>query len=105
MWSDVLYLLEEIESLDELNRPHCSYKENRVYANKISVKRSEFYQAQAAGFKPEKSFEIRTIEFDEDKHTKVKYKDVTYKILRSYEVNSEITEIVLTGLNNNREQQ
>ena len=53
----------------------------------------------------EKSFEIRTIEFDEDKHTKVKYKDVTYKILRSYEVNSEITEIVLTGLNNNREQQ
>lgn len=105
MWSDVLYLLEEIESLDELNRPHYSYKETKVYANKIAVKRSEFYQAQAAGFKPEKSFEIRTIEFDEDKHTKVKYKDVTYKILRSYEVNSEITEIVLTGLNNNREQQ
>ena len=98
MWSDVLYLLEEVESLDELNRPHYSYKENKVYANKISVKRSEFYQAQAAGFKPEKSF-------DEDKHTKVKYKGVTYKILRSYEVNSEITEIVLTGLNNNREQQ
>ena len=97
MWSDVLYLLEEVESLDELNRPHYSYK--------VSVKRSEFYQAQAAGFKPEKSFEIRTIEFDEDKHTKVKYKGVTYKILRSYEVNSEITEIVLTGLNNNREQQ
>ena len=103
MWSDVLYLLEEIESLDELNRPHYSYKETKVYANKISVKRSEFYQAQAAGLK--KSIEIRTIEFDENKHTKVKYKDVTYKILRSYEVNSEITEIVLTGLNNNREQQ
>ena len=102
MWSDVLYLLEEIESLDKLNRPHYSYKETKVYANKISVKRSEFYQAQAAGFKPEKSFEIRTIEFDEDKHTKVKYKGVTYKILRSYDVNSEIKDLVSTPLNTNR---
>ncbi len=101
MWSDVLYLLEEIETLDELNKPHYFFKETKVYANKIAIKRNEFYQAQAAGFKPEKSFEIRTMDFDEDKHTHVKYKDVTYKILRSYEVDSEITEITLTGLANN----
>lgn len=101
MWSDILYLLEEIETFDELNRPHYSYKENKVYANKISVKRSEFYQAQAAGFKPEKCFEIRTIEFNEDKYTHVKYNDVIYKVLRSYEKDSEITEITLTGLVNN----
>lgn len=103
MWSDVLYLLEEVESLDELNRPHYSYKENKVYANKISVKRSEFYQAQAAGFKPEKSFEVHTIEFNEDKHTHAKYNGKIYKILRSYEKDSEITEITLTGLANNHE--
>lgn len=103
MWSDVLYLLEEIETFDKLNRPHYSFKENKVYANKISVKRSEFYQAQAAGFKPEKCFEIRTIEFDEDKYTHAKYNDVIYKILRSYEVDSEKTEITLTGLSNTHE--
>lgn len=103
MWSDVLYLLEEIETLDKLNRPHHSFKETKVYANKISVKRSEFYQAQAAGFKPEKSFEIRTIEFDEDRFTHAKYNDVIYKILRSYEVDSEKTEITLTGLSNKHE--
>lgn len=103
MWCDVLYLLEEIETFDKLNRPHYSYKETKVYANKIAVKRAEFYQAQAAGFKPEKSFEIRTIEFNEDKHTHVKYNGRTYKILRSYEKDSEITEITLTGLANNHE--
>lgn len=103
MWSDVLYLLEEIETFDELNKPHYSFKETKVYANKKSVKRSEFYQAQAAGFKPEKVFEVRTIEFNEDKHTHVKYNNVIYKILRSYEVDSEITELTLTGLANNHE--
>lgn len=103
MWCDILYLLEEVETFDKLNRPHRSYKETKVYANKISVKRTEFYQAQAAGFKPEKCFEVRTVEFNEDKHTHVKYNDVVYKILRSYEKDSEITELTLTGLANNHE--
>lgn len=103
MWCDILYLLEEVETFDSLNRPHRSYKETKVYANKISVKRTEFYQAQAAGFKPEKCFEVRTVEFNEDIHTHVKYNDVVYKILRSYEKDSEITELTLTGLANNHE--
>lgn len=103
MWSDVLYLLEETEKLDDLNSPYSTYNETKVYANKIAVKRSEFYQAQAAGFKPEKSFEVRTIEFDEDKHTHAKYNGKIYKILRFYEKDSEITEITLTGLANNHE--
>lgn len=103
MWSDVLYLLEETEMLDELNSPYSTYKETKVYANKIAVKRTEFYQAQAAGFKPEKSFEVHTIEFDEDKHTHARFNGKVYKILRSYEKDSEITEITLTGLANNHE--
>lgn len=103
MWCDVLYLLEEVEKLDDLNSPYSTYNETKVYANKIAVKRTEFYQAQAAGFKPEKSFEVRTIEFDEDKHTHAKYNGKVYKILRSYEKDSEITEITLTGLANNHE--
>ena len=104
MWSEILYLLEEVETFDNLNRPHASFKENKVYANKKSVKRTEFYQAQAGGFKPEKCFEIKTIEFDEDRYTHAKYNDVIYKILRFYEVDSEITEITLTGLSNKHEQ-
>lgn len=103
MWSDVLYLLEEVESFDKMKRPYYTYNEKKVYANKVSVKRSEFYQAQAAGFKAEKCFEVRTIEFNEDKHTHVKYNDVIYKILRSYEKDSEITELTLTGLANKHE--
>lgn len=103
MWSDILYLLEEKEKFDKLNNPYYTYIEHKVYANKIAVKRSEFYQAQTAGFKAEKCFEVRTIEFDEDKYTRAKYNNVEYKILRTYEKDSEITEITLTGLNNNHE--
>lgn len=103
MWSDVLYLCEEVENFDKMNRPYYTYNEKKVYANKVSVKRSEFYQAQAAGFKAEKCFEVRTIEFNEDKHTHVKYNDVMYKVLRSYEKDSEITELTLTGLANKHE--
>lgn len=100
MWDKILYLMEEIETFDKLNRPHSSYKVHKVYANKKSIKRSEFYQAYAAGYKPEKCFEVKTVEFDEDKYTHAKYEGTMYRILRSYEIDSEITEIVLTGFAN-----
>ena len=31
MWCDVLYLLEEIETFDKLNRPHTSFKEKNTF--------------------------------------------------------------------------
>ncbi|MDU3522225.1 MAG: phage head closure protein [Clostridium saudiense] len=68
---------------------------NRIYANKKSITQSEFYQAQAQGFKPELKFEINSFEYEDNK--KIRYKGKVYKILRTYEVSSEKMEIVCIG--------
>lgn len=68
---------------------------NRIYANKKSITQSEFYQAQAQGFKPELKFEINSFEYEDNK--KIRYKGKIYKILRTYEVSSEKMEIVCIG--------
>ena len=68
---------------------------NRIYAKKKSITQSEFYQAQAQGFKPELKFEINSFEYEDNK--KIRYKGRIYKILRTYEVSSEKMEIVCIG--------
>lgn len=68
---------------------------NKIYANKKSITQSEFYQAQAQGFKPELKFEINTFEYEDNK--KIRYKGRIYKILRTYEISSEKMEIICIG--------
>lgn len=68
---------------------------SRIYAKKKSITQSEFYQAQAQGFKPELKFEINSFEYEENK--KIRYKGRIYKILRTYEVSTEKMEIVCIG--------
>lgn len=68
---------------------------NKIYANKKSITQSEFYQAQAQGFKPELKFEINTFEYEDNK--KIRYKGRIYKLLRTYEISSEKMEIVCIG--------
>ncbi|MEF2819464.1 MAG: phage head closure protein [Clostridium sp.] len=68
---------------------------NRIYAKKKSITQSEFYQAQAQGFKPELKFEINSFEYEDNK--KIRYKGRIYKILRTYEVSTEKLEIVCIG--------
>lgn len=68
---------------------------NKIYANKKSITQSEFYQAQAQGFKPELKFEINTFEYEDNR--RIRYKGRIYKILRIYEISSEKMEIVCIG--------
>ncbi|MBS6503981.1 MAG: phage head closure protein [Clostridium sp.] len=68
---------------------------NKIYANKKSITQSEFYQAQAQGFKPELKFEINSFEYESNK--KIRYKGKIYKIFRTYEISPEKIEIVCIG--------
>lgn len=63
-----------------------------VYANKKSVRQSEYYNGITAGRKPEIVYEIRAFEFDD--HEKVKVGSKEYDIIRTYE-KGEFMELVL----------
>lgn len=64
----------------------------QVYANKKSVRQSEFYQAMAAGMKPEIVFEVMVSEYNEE--PKVKYNNNLYRVIRTYSANGERIELI-----------
>ncbi|MCI3922492.1 phage head closure protein [Paenibacillus sp. TRM 82003] len=74
-------------------------QDRQIYANKKSIRQSEFYQAAANGMKPELMFEVRSIDYVDEKE--LYYNDKPYTIIRTYTKNGEITELVCAGLVNN----
>ena len=65
-----------------------------VFAELKSVGRTEFYSAAGVGIKPEKIFEIHSFEFGN--HEYVRHDGIVYKITRSYSVDSDIIELVVS---------
>lgn len=92
MWNDVIELGKSIESI-EFSEVIKKIEWREVFANKKSIKQSEFYQAATIGLKPEILFEVYSVEFNEDE--KVRYNGKEYSILRTYD-KGEITELTVT---------
>lgn len=64
----------------------------QVFANRKSVRSSEFYQAAAAGLKPEIVFEIRAVEYQDE--PRLSYAGKVYQIIRTYSKDGELLELV-----------
>jgi|LSQX01.2.fsa_nt_gb head-tail adaptor len=64
----------------------------RVMADKQGVKRSEFYQADTAGYKPELVFVIRSIEYKGERD--LTHDGTVYRIIRHYTKDGEFTELI-----------
>ena len=96
MWKYVI----ELGKTDEVivhGEPIPTTTWTQVFANKKSVKQSEFYQAAVAGLKPELVFEVNSFEFDN--HDKVRYPATDgkeYQIIRVYD-RGEITELTVSS--------
>lgn len=90
MWRDVILLGNYVEKI-EYGEVIRTIEYRKVYANKKSIRQSEFYQGASAGLKPELLFEIRAVEFNNDDI--VKFNDVEYTIIRTYKTgeNMELT--------------
>jgi hypothetical protein len=70
-------------------------KVNRlVYADKRSVRQSEFYQAAQAGLKPEIVFVVRRIDYADERL--LSDNGLEYSIIRTYEAKNEMIELVST---------
>lgn len=75
------------------------FEKRKVYASLNSIRQSEFYQAQASGFKPEISLTLRIFEYKDEQLVEIN--QIQYKILRTYNKNDGTIELTLgRGVNN-----
>lgn len=93
MWRDVIELANLVETVvhGEVIKDAVYRK---VYANKKSVRQSEFYQGATAGMKPELVFEIRAAEYRNEEY--VRHNGKLYTIVRMYE-KTENVELTVTS--------
>ncbi len=66
-----------------------------VFANRKSIRQSEFYQAAATGLRPEIMFEVWSEEYSNQ--PKLKYNNKLYTIIRTYDKDGELTELICQG--------
>ena len=98
LFRDVITLVQVTTSVNALGDIIHTPTTKQVFANKKSVRQSEFYQAQANGLKAEVMFEIRAIDYSEEESLIFDNKD--YKVIRTYSKNGETIELVCTRLVN-----
>ena len=72
--------------------------ETEVFANKKSIRQSEFYQAAATGLRPEIMFEVWSEEYSSQQ--RVKYDNKDYTVIRAYDKDGELTELICQGVVN-----
>jgi len=92
MWREVVKLLTIVIETNEYNEQIETYVEREVFANKKSIRQTEFYQALAAGMKPELMFEIRSIDYNGE--IRLKYADKIYDITRTFDRSGEVVELI-----------
>jgi len=90
--NDVLYLPVSIVTKGELNQV-IQKKEytNRIFCEKGSATRTEFFSAGQNGLKPQYMFKVYQIDYN--KEDSLMYEDNVYKIYRTYETKDERIEL------------
>ncbi len=100
MWNEKIELGNYQEDIVD-GEPIDSYIFREVFADKKSVKRSEYYQAANTDLKPELIFVVHSFEYDELNDRIVRYptgeSGKQYNIIRDYEINEDEIEITLTS--------
>jgi SPP1 family predicted phage head-tail adaptor len=99
MWRDVINLVSETETVNNMGDSLSVEVKRQIFANKKSIRQSEFYQAAANGLKPELMFEIRYLDYQEEQ--KIEYNNKSYNVIRSFTKNDEIIELICEGAVNN----
>lgn len=90
------YTVDGTEFEWETPLPWGQVSSRTVFADKKSIRQSEFYQSQATGMKPEVMFIIRSSEYDNE--TKLIYNLKRYNIIRAFETKNEMTELICAGI-------
>lgn len=83
MFKDIISLISIVNTVDEGGDTVQVETPRQVYANKKSIKQSEYYQALTVGLKPEVTFVIYSFEYSNER--KLTYNTKPYNIIRTFE--------------------
>ena len=98
LFKEVIRLISTTTTENDMGDIIETYNEREVFADKQSIRQSEFYQAAATGLRPELMFVVRSIDYNQE--PKLKHGDKTYTIIRTYDKDGELTELVCQGVVN-----
>ncbi|MFD2442930.1 phage head closure protein [Bacillus sp. CGMCC 1.16607] len=91
-FNSIIYLINVSLESDELkNQIEKTAEKRQTFAEKKSVRQSEYYQAAVSGLKPEIVFLVWTLEYQGE--SKLEYEGKVYSIIRTFEKNG-FTELV-----------
>lgn len=98
LWREIGYLCEESEKVNSLGKPYKTFIKREVFCNEKGVKRNEFYQAQAQGYRPELCVEMKAFDYNREGH--FEHNGVMYRVIRTYPVKNECLELICQALVN-----
>lgn len=99
LFKEVVKLISVTASENDMGDIIETLVEREVFADKQSIRQSEFYQAAATGLRPELMFVVRSVDYNQE--PKLKHGDKTYTIIRTYDRDGELIELVCQGVVNN----
>lgn len=80
-WDKVIELGSEVE-ITEGFETTTEYEYTKFFSNELSIRQSEFYQANKLGLKPELAFEVRAEEYTGQQI--MKWNEKVYYLIRTY---------------------
>jgi len=96
MWKDIINLITETKTTNTLGDVVSVRATKTVFANAKSVRQSEFYQAMAQGLRPVRMFELYIADYNGQQI--IQHESVELKVIRTYEKDSDILEIICQGV-------
>lgn len=81
-WNEIIDIGQEVEETVDFETT-SSFVFKRVFANKLSIKQQEHYNANKIGLRPEVAFEIRFEEYEGQNI--VEWQEKRYYLVRTYD--------------------
>jgi SPP1 family predicted phage head-tail adaptor len=95
-FDSVIYLIKVTHGENDIGDSIENPKKRQTFAEKKSVRQSEFYQAAMTDLQPELTFTIWPQEYRGE--PKLEYEGTTYTIIRTFEKNNKEMELICSGL-------
>jgi len=99
LFKDVIYLINGESAENSMGDPTENESRTPVFANKLTYRNNAFYQAMANGLRPQITFEIKEIEYNNQ--TKLEYESKVYKIIDVSPLKNENIGLICEGVVNN----